>query len=107
MKGVRRILVRANAVPLAAFAFLIVGLACWLSALLHGDADATKLRDEVWYAGLVLTGLPVVLRTLTLAARGHFATDLIATLAVCGSVALREPLAGRRRLRSSHGRRAS
>lgn len=94
MKGVRRILVRANALPLAAFAFLMTGLACWLWAHLHGNADATKLRDEVWYAGLVLTGLPVVLRTLALAARGHFATDLIAMLAVGGSVALGEPLAG-------------
>jgi len=94
MKGVRRIWRRANVLPLTAFAFLIAGLACWLWARLGGGTGATGLRDEVWYVGLVLTGLPVVLRTIAGVARGNLATDLIATLAVGGSVALGEPLAG-------------
>jgi heavy metal translocating P-type ATPase len=94
MKGVRRIWARANVLPLAAFAFLAAGLACWIWARLEVGTGATGLRDEVWYAGLVLTGLPVVLRTLALVARGHLATDLIATLAIGGAVALDEPLAG-------------
>jgi heavy metal translocating P-type ATPase len=93
-KAVGRVWVRANVLPLAALAFLIAGLACWLWAHLEGSTHPTRIRNEVWYVGLVLTGLPVVLRTLVLAARGHFATDLIATLAVGGAVALGEPLAG-------------
>ena len=93
-KGVRRIWARANVLPLAAGAFLLAGLACWLWARADARVNATLLRDRVWYAGLLLTGLPVVLRTLAQVARGHLATDLIATLAVGGAVALDEPLAG-------------
>jgi heavy metal translocating P-type ATPase len=48
----------------------------------------------VWMTGLVLTGAPVVWRTLRSALSGHFATDLVATLAVVTAVALAEPLAG-------------
>ena len=49
----------------------------------------------VWMIGLVLTGLPVIRRTIASALRGHFATDVVATLAVATSVASSlQPLAG-------------
>ena len=48
----------------------------------------------VWAAGLALTGLPVVWRTLRGVAAGRFAADLVAMLAIVAALALGEPLAG-------------
>jgi len=55
------------------------------------DAHAAGL---VWLVGLIVTGAPVVWRTLRAAAKGRFATDIVAMLAVVGAVLLGEPLAG-------------
>ena len=43
---------------------------------------------------LVIAAAPLVWRTLRGALRGHFATDIVATLAIVAAVALREPIAG-------------
>src|SRR5687768_9556173 len=43
---------------------------------------------------LVVAAAPLVWRTLRGALRGHFATDIVATLAIVAAVALREPIAG-------------
>ena len=70
-----------------ALAFLVVGaLVRFRSGPSHADA--------VWMIGLVVTGTPVVWRTLRRFASGHFATDLVATLAVATSAILLHPLAG-------------
>ena len=57
-------------------------------------AGAIDRSGTIWMIGLILLGLPVVIRTLRQALRGHFATDLIAMLAIAGAIALRQPLAG-------------
>lgn len=43
---------------------------------------------------LVATGAPIVWRTLRGALRGHFASDIVATLAIVTAIALRQPIAG-------------
>jgi heavy metal translocating P-type ATPase len=43
---------------------------------------------------LVVTGAPIVWRTLRGALRGHFASDIVATLAIVTAVALGQPIAG-------------
>jgi len=43
---------------------------------------------------LVITGAPVVWRTLRGALRAHFASDIVAALAIVTAVALRQPIAG-------------
>jgi len=73
--------------PQLALAFLAVGA---IVRFTSGPSNA----DAVWMTGLVVTGAPVVWRTLRRFASGHFATDLVATLAVTTSVILLEPLAG-------------
>jgi heavy metal translocating P-type ATPase len=73
--------------PELALAFLVVG------ALVRFRSGASH-ADGVWMVGLVVTGAPVVWRTLRRFASGHFATDLVATLAVATSVILLQPLAG-------------
>lgn len=57
-------------------------------------ADAGTLDATIWLVGLVLLGLPVVVRTARTMMRGHFATDVIAMLAIVGAVALVQPFAG-------------
>jgi heavy metal translocating P-type ATPase len=81
-------LLRAAAIPVAAVAFIVAGAALrlWLAS--------PKWGDKVWLAGLVLGGTPLVVRTLRSVVRGHFATDVVAMLAVVAAVILREPLAG-------------
>ena len=48
----------------------------------------------MWMAGLVLTGLPVAVRTLAGLLRGRAAADVVAMLAILTAIALGEPLAG-------------
>jgi heavy metal translocating P-type ATPase len=48
----------------------------------------------VWLGGLVITGAPIVWRTVLETRRGSWATDVVAVLAIIGAVILREPLAG-------------
>jgi heavy metal translocating P-type ATPase len=79
---------RTALLPFAAVAFALAGTA------LHLGAQGAQLGHFVWLAGLVVTGLPVLWRTLRSMARGHFATDIVATLAIAAAFILREPLAG-------------
>jgi heavy metal translocating P-type ATPase len=58
---------------------------------LGGLPDAGRL---VWTGGLVLTGAPVVWRTLRGIASGRFAADLVAMLAIVAALLLGQPLAG-------------
>jgi heavy metal translocating P-type ATPase len=48
----------------------------------------------VWTAGLLLTGLPVVWRTVRGMASGRFAADLVAMLAIVAAALLQQPLPG-------------
>ena len=77
-------------VPLiAVFAVLMLGAG--LAARVGGNP---ALGGQLWLAGLVLAGAPLVWRTLRGVARGQFASDIVATLAIVGAVLLAEPVAG-------------
>ena len=76
------------AAPVAAVLFAIAG-----SVLLRLEGE-TDWAGRVWLAGLVLTGAPVLVRTLRNVLRGHLATDVVATLAIIGAMVLGHPLAG-------------
>jgi heavy metal translocating P-type ATPase len=67
--------------------FIIAGLLLRLGL----SPDVGRLA---WTGGLVLTGLPVVWRTLRGIASGRFAADLVATLAIVAALPLGQPLAG-------------
>ena len=49
---------------------------------------------QVGLGALIITGAPIVWRTLRGVVRGHFATDVVATLSIVTAVLLREPIAG-------------
>ena len=82
------LLARIPPLPVAALLVLVVG------ALLGIDPSRSAQRSTVWLAGLVLTGAPVVWRTLRGMLRGQFAADIVAAMAIVGAAALGEPLAG-------------
>jgi heavy metal translocating P-type ATPase len=73
--------------PITVIVFIVAGGALRV-------ASAASWGHWVWMVGLVLTGLPVAWRTLRGIARGHFATDIVATLAIITAVLLAQPLAG-------------
>jgi heavy metal translocating P-type ATPase len=52
------------------------------------------MTQQLLLAALIIAGAPLVLRTLRDAMRGHFATDVVASLSIIGAVALRQPIAG-------------
>ncbi len=79
---------RAVVLPLATLVVIGVG-----AVALASEAGA-EASHWVWWGGLVVVGAPVVWRTLRDAMRGHFATDLVAMLAIVGAVLLGQPLAG-------------
>lgn len=73
--------------PSAAIAALVAGGIAWALA---GPDGARR----VWLAGLLLAGAPVVWQTARGMARGQFASDVIAMLAIVAAVWLGEPVAG-------------
>ena len=83
-----RLMLTKTRVPIAALALIIVGGA--LSPLPNGGA----LRHAVWMAGLVVIATPMLWRTLRGMMKGKFAADLVAALAVIGSIAMNQPIVG-------------
>ena len=79
---------RAAVLPGAVVICIGVGLGLRFSA-----AD-TPWSQRIWMAGLVLTGAPVVWRSIRGIFAGQFATDLVAMLAIVGAVVLAQPFAG-------------
>src|SRR3989338_2690720 len=76
----------ATRLPLAALLSLTVTIGLW--------AGGFRWDHEVGVALLVLTGFPVVVHTVRGMFRGHFASDVVATLAILAAVALQQPIAG-------------
>lgn len=76
----------------SAWLFLTVSFLS-LGAVFSALGDSA-LAHGLWVAGVVVTGLPVVVRTLRDALRGQFATDIVASLSIIGAIALDQPLAG-------------
>ena len=74
-------------VALLTLGLLIVG------GLAHIIAGADVAR-RIGSVGLWFVGAPLVWTTLRNAARGKFATDIVASLSIIGAVALNQPLAG-------------
>ena len=74
--------------PLIALGFLAAG------ALTPLVLPTDPWRDRVWLAGLLIAGIPVAFRTLRGMLRGEFAADVVAMLAIVGSLLLGQPLAG-------------
>jgi heavy metal translocating P-type ATPase len=75
------------AVPGAVLVALLVGTA------VHALSGAA-LAHLAWMAGLVLTGLPLVLQTTRGMLQGRLAADLVAALAIVGALLLGQPVAG-------------
>ncbi len=75
-------------VPLLTISVILLGL----GFTLHRFTE--PLTMPLWRASRVLRGGHGVWRTLAQATRGHFATDLVATLAVVTAVIIDQPLPG-------------
>ena len=76
----------AARLPLAALGALIV-----TGTLTVLDLPAARITGV---ALLALTGLPVAWATIRGMFRGHFASDIVATLAILTAIALQQPIAG-------------
>lgn len=79
---------RIAAAPALAALFALGG------AVFLGAPDDRLMANLVWLTGLVLLGTPLVWRTIRHALGRHFATDIVATLAIIASFLLAQPLAG-------------
>src|SRR5690349_16936365 len=88
MMPMRGVVLRAVWRPLFATVVIIAGL------LARAVAPAAGYDRTIWYAGLVIAGSLVVWRTVQGALRGHFAADVVATLAIVASALLGQPFVG-------------
>ena len=79
--------VRMVLLPSAALGGIAVGAVLWF-------AGAREPAQLLWMIVLALTGLPVIWKTVHAATQGHFATDLVAALAIGTAVAVGQPVAG-------------
>lgn len=77
-----------NFLPVAAILFLLGGAAAWLYA------PTRELAEVLWTVGLVVTGAPVVWRTMRSMLQLQFSTDITATLAILAAVLIQQPLPG-------------
>ena len=59
--------------------FAFIGLLCGIILYIAGNSHAA---DLVWYAVLVLGGIPLIIETLKKVAGGVFSADVVATLAI-------------------------
>lgn len=57
-------------------------------------AGHRELANRLLFAGLVIVGVPLIVRTARGALRGHFAADIVAALAIGTAIVLQQPLAG-------------
>lgn len=77
--------------PLARLPLLALAALAVTGALM---ALGAQWDHEIGVALLVATGAPVVWRTMRGMLRGHFAADIVATLAIVTAAALQQPIAG-------------
>lgn len=75
-------------IPLTALLFVAAGAA---SPLLWSDS---AWRQRIWLSGLIVTGAPLVFKTIRGVFNGRFAADLVASLTVVGSFLLGQPVVG-------------
>ena len=59
-----------------------------------GMAGRSSTADVVLFGGLLLVGVPLILRTARGALRGRLAADIVAALAIGTAIVLHQPLAG-------------
>ena len=88
MMRMRGAALRAAWRPLFATAVIAAGLVA------RAAAPGAGYDRGIWYAGLIIAGSLVVSRTLQGALRGHFAADVVATLAIVASALLGQPFVG-------------
>ncbi|NUQ21830.1 MAG: heavy metal translocating P-type ATPase [Gemmatimonadaceae bacterium] len=74
--------------PIASIVFIAAGL------VLQLRMGARQLAYRVMLVGPALVGAPVLWRTARGALRGHFAADVVATLAIVTAFVLHQPLVG-------------
>lgn len=90
-KGTTAGLVAALRTPLGALAATTLSVIAVGLAL---QAVSPAWSRVVLLGGLIATGAPIVWRTAIEARHGHWATDVVAVLAIVVAVLLRQPLAG-------------
>ena len=83
-----RVTAGAFLVPGATLLVIILGAAFAVSTF------AREFTGRFWWGGLIVLGGSVVARTIAQAARGQFATDLVATLAILTAIVIDQPLPG-------------
>src|SRR4051812_44582512 len=62
----------------------------WFMRAVYGP----ETGNDFWMVGLIVCAVPIVWRTLRDCLRGRFATDIVATLAIVGAIAIQIPMAG-------------
>src|SRR5688572_25672160 len=75
-------------VPVATILLIVLGIVASLSPF------TVHLSTPIWTVGLVVLGGQVVWRTIVQAISGHFATDVVATMAIITALVLGQPLPG-------------
>lgn len=75
------------AVPAVATVAVVAGVVAWALGI-------PLWADRIWLIALIVTGAVVVIRTVRGALHGHWASDVVATLAIVTAAGMNQPLAG-------------
>ncbi len=80
--------IKTNPIPVFTSLFLLIGLFFFL--VLHQEQTA----HYIWLTALIGGGTPIIYQTLKGAIKGHFASDIVAMLAIIAALFLSQAFAG-------------
>lgn len=86
-RGIRRVAKHPALIPGFGTVAIAAGAAAWL-------LKSPAWPERIWLTALVIGGVAVVARTVRGALHGHWASDVVATLAIITAVVMNQPLAG-------------
>ena len=75
-------------IPLFAILGLVLGIVCRFSF------DNHQISDWIWFGTLVLGAIPIVYKTFIGMLKGHFASDIVAMLAILTAIFMDQAFAG-------------
>src|SRR5579872_7161655 len=80
--------VKRYPIPFFTFFCLVLG------AIFHFSIPRLKWSEWIWFAALILGGLPIAYKTFVGMLKGQFASDVVAMLAILTAILMQQAFAG-------------
>ncbi|HEU5487468.1 MAG TPA: hypothetical protein VFV16_01465, partial [Candidatus Nitrosotalea sp.] len=72
--------------------FAIIGL--FVGSILHGIPNQHELGQWIWFSTLIIGGAPIIWQTIRDMLHRHFASDIVALLAIVAAILMNDAFPG-------------